>query len=62
MDEDDSNMLNLNILNWRQRLTLLAVGMAIFAASSLMTPTPAYTAEDAAVVPEAFCCAAEPVA
>ena len=51
MDEDDSNMLNLNILNWRQRLTLLAVGMAIFAASSLMTPKPAYTAEDAALVP-----------
>ena len=47
-------MLNLNILTCRQRLTLLAVGMAIFAASSLMTPTPAYTAEDAALVPEAF--------
>lgn len=54
MDGDDSNMLNLNILNWRQQLTLLAVGLAIFAASSLMTPTPAYTAEDAALVPEAF--------
>jgi len=47
-------MLIFNHLNWRQRLTLLAVGMAVFAASNFITPTQVHAAENAALVPEAF--------
>ncbi|MFL2541245.1 MAG: hypothetical protein ACJ0UT_04615 [Candidatus Latescibacterota bacterium] len=47
-------MLNIGYFNWQQRLALLAVGLAVFAVSSLLTPKQAHAAEDAALVPEAF--------
>lgn len=47
-------MLKLLYLRWKSGLTLLAATMAVFAASSFTVPVVAYSAENAANVPEAF--------
>lgn len=47
-------MLNLLNLYWRRSLTLIAVTMVVFAASSYTAPVVAYSAENSANVPEAF--------